>query len=346
MPPLITTHRRSCAKSAELNTRPRTTEMFIVSKNDGPTEARPQASPWSSVHAGDGHHAPTEISLHHVIANAGHREDTGYRGHTLEQQPVQSADLPRTVTAPAGVQRDLQQALGIEAHVQAHQVPQRLHEESGADQQEHRQANLAGHQRAAEAARALRRAVSVARSQGGREIDLRGTPRGSEPEQQRAQQRHSGGKAQDARVEPERQAFGRRRQGQHRKDDRDSPAREHQGKDAAQRGQHRALDQVLQDQPRPAGAERGAHRQLTPPRAVSHHQQVADIRAGNQQHQRDQSREREQWTLVLRAQRREPFARGEERDARGWSGGTSLAHGSRLLLRELTEKHLQRCLRL
>ena len=60
---LMTKHRRSCAKSAAVNMRPRTMEMFIVSKNDGPTEATSQASPRIERAAGDGHHASTEIPL-------------------------------------------------------------------------------------------------------------------------------------------------------------------------------------------------------------------------------------------------------------------------------------------
>ena len=84
------------------------------------------------------------------IAHAGDRLHSGNRRHTLEQQAVDVADLALAVTREAGVDRHLQQPIGIEADILTRQVPKRLDEESGADQQHDREANLARHEDAAQ----------------------------------------------------------------------------------------------------------------------------------------------------------------------------------------------------
>ena len=124
--------------------------------------------------------------------------------------------------------------------------------------------------------------------------------------------RHARRKAQNARVDMEREAVGNRRQGQHGENDRHAPCGEGEADDTAEDGQKRAFDQVLEDQGRPARAERGAQRQLAPPRGVSEHEQVADVRAGRKQYDRDERHQRQERAPVLAAQLREPFARWQQ----------------------------------
>ena len=135
---------------------------------------------------------------------------------------------------------------------------------------------------------------------------------GASPNSERAHQRDAGGKAKDPGVSVKHQAFRDRRQGQHRHDDRDAPSRQDQTQGAADGGEQRAFDEILENQARPAGAERGAYCQLAIPGGIPHHQQVADIRARGEQHERDQNHERQQRAPVLAPQLRESLAGGDE----------------------------------
>ena len=76
---------------------------------------------------------------------------------------------------------------------------------------------------------------------------------------------------------------------------------------AADAGQHEALDDQLPDDPRAAGAERDAHRDFLLAADRAREQQVGDIGARDQQHQRDGAEQHQQrgpdvlHQLVLRA---------------------------------------------
>ena len=236
----------------------------------------------------------------------------GTRRHTLEKQAVHVADLALAVPREAGVDRHLQQPIGIEADILTRQVPKRLNEESGADQQHHREANLASHEDAAHPADASRRGAPLTRSEARRGINLGRAPRRRQPEQECAQQRDAGGKTKDSGVSVKHQAFRDRRQGKHRHDDRNTPSRQEETQGAAYGCEQRAFDEILENQARSAGAERGAYCQLAIPGGISHHQQVADIRASGEQHERDQNHERQQRAPVLATQLRESLAGGDE----------------------------------
>ena len=63
-------------------------------------------------------------------------------------------------------------------------------------------------------------------------------------------------------------------------------AREHEAEHAADDRQQHALGHELAQQPAAAGAERGAHRELAMPRLGARQQQVGEVGARDQQHER------------------------------------------------------------
>ena len=166
-------------------------------------------------------------------------------------------------------------------------VPQRLDEQSGADQQEDRQPDLAGHEHAAEPPGALRRCRRLARPE-------------SAPSRSTAVARHAGASPNSSALTSDAPAANPRMRASawnaspsgtdgsgsiermietpHRAD----TASAHSPPSVARSA---PSTKVLQNQPRPGRAERNPYRQLTPSRRVSHHEQVADVRARHQQHE-------------------------------------------------------------
>ena len=68
----------------------------------------------------------------------------------------------------------------------------------------------------------------------------------------------------------------------------------------------------MENQARSPGAERGPYGQLAIPGGIPHHQQVADIRARGEQHERDQNHERQQCAPGPPTQLREALAGGDD----------------------------------
>ena len=172
------------------------------------------------------------------------------------------------------------------------------------------------------------------------QVDLRRAVRRREAEQQRTQQRYASREAEDSCVGVKRQRLGNDGERQHRHDHRDAPAREEQRQAPSHRSQHDALDQILQHQPRAAGAECRTYRQLPSARGASHHQQVADVRARNQQDERDQHGQRHQGTFVLCPKVRQPFAGRQQFHLHQL---VVPRHQVGLRVCELTEEALQLC---
>ena len=87
----------------------------------------------------------------------------------------------------------------------------------------------------------------------------------------------------------------------------------------AQQRQHDALDQQLADEPPAAGAQAEADGDLLLPRGGAGHQQVGDVRAGDQQHQADHAHQHHQRaSSPARAGRTRPAAPGSSASA--WPG--------------------------
>ena len=82
------------------------------------------------------------------------------------------------------------------------------------------------------------------------------------------------------------------------------PPREHRPADRAGGGQHRALREHQTREPPRRSAERQADAQLVPPRRAARQQQVGDVDAGDQQHERDDDQQGDQRPLEPLAQSR------------------------------------------
>ena len=120
-----------------------------------------------------------------------------------------------------------------------------------------------------------------------REIAARRLPRRRESEQQARRDRNAEREQQYRHVEPNLVRLN----GQLRADEHDEHLRQRRRDgepgDAADERQHHALrEQLLRDAPAP-GAERGAHRQLARARRAARELQIRDVRARDEQHQRD-----------------------------------------------------------
>ena len=96
-------------------------------------------------------------------------------------------------------------------------------------------------------------------------------------------------RASSSRLRDARDAFGAERDDQIR-----APEREHHARDAAEAGQQHALGQKLADDARAARAERQPHLDLTLPADGAFEQQVGDVHAGDQQHERDGAQQEQQ----------------------------------------------------
>ncbi len=89
-------------------------------------------------------------------------------------------------------------------------------------------------------------------------------------------------------------AESRQIRGRQRKQRRHSPARDDHAASSREQGKHHALSEHLPDQPHAAGADRRAHHQLASARRRAREQQVRDIGARNQQHERHRGEQHQQ----------------------------------------------------
>ena len=78
-----------------------------------------------------------------------------------------------------------------------------------------------------------------------------------------------------------------------------SPDREGEPRDRSRHGQQQAFGQQLADQAVVRGAEREARRELMPPGGGARQQEIRDVGAGDEQHQRDDAGQRDQRLAVV-----------------------------------------------
>ena len=74
----------------------------------------------------------------------------------------------------------------------------------------------------------------------------------------------------------------------------DERARDEHAERAADDGQHGGLGDQLNDDASARGTDGGAHRELAPPGCAPHEEEVRDVGAGDQQHERDGGEEHAQ----------------------------------------------------
>ena len=273
--------------------------------------------------------------LHHAVADGADRPHAGDGCHTFEQLPLQRTDPTGAVAGAAGVERHLQQAIRIEADVDARQVAQRLDEQAGPDQQQHRQRHLAGDQPSAEATAGLGRAATGAGAQDRRESPAAARQAGARPNRSALT---SEAAAANARIRASRRnarASGGAATGSIDSTiDTPQPATT-SASPPPSAAEHQTLDGIHQQQATTSGPERDPHRQLAAPPGIAHHEQVADVDTGDEKHDDDQGRDGQQRPLVLVAQARQPASGRDERGVHV----VAPAHRVRGRRRELTEDH-------
>ena len=170
------------------------------------------------------------------------------------------------------------------------QVVDRAQQQAGAGDEHHRERDFRHHESAADQvpgrAGSLDATLLERRHQ---LVDPRVNQR-REPEHGAGGDRQQHGEQQDGRID--RHLVGSREAvGIQAHDGLDARAREDETERAAEQRQQDALGHELAEQPSAAGAERGADRELPASRLGAGDQQVREVGAGDQEHERDRSLE-------------------------------------------------------
>ncbi len=192
-------------------------------------------------------------------------------------------------------------------------------EQPGAGQQQDGRGDFADHERGPQSARAPRRSAS-ARARHLRQRHGRRVPRGEEAEEQRGPRGQQRGDQCHARIEGQHDRLRQRaRWNERRRDAHRGPRDRQAGRTARDREQQALDEQLLNDAP--AGtAERRPHRDLPSTAEPARQQQVRDVRAGHQQHERHDSRQH---------QRRGPQLGPDDRTAQRFDGDAPALVGVR-----------------
>ena len=228
-----------------------------------------------------------------LLRAAGERERVDDGGGLHARQ--HSEALQRAVEECAGLRRRLvssfgerylegQQVAGIEAGLDMAKRQQAAQHDAGAHQQHDRERNLADDEQTARLEADGAR-FAAALFQGVVEIGPARADRRQHAGKDTGQHRCAEHEEQDTAVD--RNLIGARyligEQGGARGE---AGARQQQAHDSTGRGEHERLDQQLLEHPGASGAERSTDRELLAPAERARKQQVADIGAGNQQHER------------------------------------------------------------
>ena len=219
------------------------------------------------------------------------------RSEPLVHPAVELRDGVGLVAGEPRVVAREQHAILIEAVRLALQVHQAAREEARADQEHERDGDLRDNERLGGAEPTAPDLVAAdARLQAADEIEPAGVQRRRQPEQQAGDHRDRDGEHEH------RSAHGRlhRRVSRHEGEQRgNDPSRREHARDAAERGQQKAFGQQLSDQACASGAQREPHRNLTLPRGRTRQQQIADVRARDDQHERDDGEQNLERLAVL-----------------------------------------------
>ena len=164
--------------------------------------------------------------------------------------------------------------------------------QAGTDEKDERQRDLERHDAAAEPASGGQPARAAGLAQQIHDVGARGAQRRHEPEHDRGHQRRAHGKRHHRRIDPHvlkaRQVLRAERQQQP-----DADPREPDAGDGAGAGEHQALGEQLAHEARPRAPERRPHRQLALARGRADEQQVRDVGARDEQHERHRPHERQ-----------------------------------------------------
>ena len=162
-------------------------------------------------------------------------------------------------------------------------------EESGADQRQQRQTQLADHERVAQVqaqrpAAAVRRRLGLALD-GRHQIEARALNGRNESEQEPCEHGEGHGEPQHARLEAQIEEVGAHAGGTERPQQVTAPVRQQDAGESAEQRQHAALRQQLADEPPPGSAERESHGNFLASRHRAREQQARDVAARDEQHE-------------------------------------------------------------
>ena len=193
------------------------------------------------------------------------------------------------LTRPVDVQQ--QDALRLESQWPVRQVPQRRRKQTGDEEHEETERHLAADQRAHETTVDVRVVVAL---DGDERLDGRRSQGRSDTKQHGDGQRQRQAERHRAPVEIEHQSNRLPDLGQQRDDERRRPPGEDGADDRCTDREQCAFDEHQLDETPAPGANRHAQRHLASASDGLSREQIGDIRAGDQQHEHDESGEDEQ----------------------------------------------------
>ena len=219
---------------------------------------------------------------------AGERSDSGHR------IAKQAARCQEVVARCRQLHARGEHAVDAKSEVDALELDQASHQQTGARQQHERERDLDHDQRTKHAVPSPAAAVTpafayrVARVVGGHEC-------GSDAERDAGDERGNQGKGDHRKIHRHLvQPWYRDPIAHEREQATMTECRNAQARNAAHGGEHQALGQHLAHQPSASGTKRGTQPDLALSRRAARQQQVRDVDAADEQHQSDRGHQREQ----------------------------------------------------
>ena len=212
--------------------------------------------------------------------------DSRERVQALVQLAVENSYVGRLVAGEPRVQSRKHQVLAIEAKPLLLEIQQAAREQSGADEQDERHRDLGGDEQFGRAETAPARCDASAAGFDCRdEIDAARPNGGREAEQDAGDERDRDRECEHAAVQL--CVHRRRRRHDQRQESTDRPACEDDAAQRAERREQQAFGEELPQEARAGCAERHPNGNFALPRGGAREQQVADVRARDQQHEQD-----------------------------------------------------------
>jgi len=208
--------------------------------------------------------------------------------HALEQRALERVRFRRVVARAFQVERRDRDVAVVEAGLDSLRRVKPPQQEARADREHETHRDLQANQHAARALGPLGGRVHLDRAveRRIRRVDRRREPEGDARDEREADGEREHGEVR-ARVELHRRRVGRE-PGQHERDEAaEGPEREQRAERAARERDQHALREQLLNQAAARRSERQAQRDLAAARGRAREQQVRDVRAGDQQHQRE-----------------------------------------------------------
>ena len=174
------------------------------------------------------------------------------------------------------------ESVGVKAGIDTHEPHEAPPEQAGPDQQHHSHRDLDDDERTANPVGGAAALGSPALRERRAHVAARAAPRRNEAERKRRHPRDAKGEEEHAPIEAD--AFDARNVGRPQYDERlDAGECERESTGAAGKRQHRRLDEHLLNESRSARAQRDANRHLALAGSHACHEEIHDVRAGDEQ---------------------------------------------------------------